>query len=242
MAEDAIAAAHESRSDELAQQQIEGLQTAVDGIVHGTDGSGFRPWAEVVEEEIVGFERAYQGDGIIGTRTGLVSLDAKLGGGFADGELVFVGGATGMGKTTLLAKMVTAATRAGGQVGWASPEMTGVQTVARALATETGVPVSLVRSGRLDDRQALDVFGRGGDLKDLPIWFDDTRGLGIAQIRSRALSLHRRTGGLTLYVFDHLQKIRDYRHRNRTQELGEAVLMFQTLAKEMDCPGGHGAA
>jgi replicative DNA helicase len=71
--------------------------------------------------------------------TGFKLLDAHLGGGLHRGELVLVGGAPGVGKTTLALQMATAVARAGGLATYLCYEHSEEELLTRLLLMEAGL-------------------------------------------------------------------------------------------------------
>ena len=237
--ENAVRAAYDARANESAVTMIEELQRDLDTIGGGggTQRKGFRSWLEVIAEALAATEKAYKGGGVVGVATGLIDLDAKLGGGLENGALVVVGGVTAMGKTLLGGHVAVHAARTTGAVAWFSLEMSAAQTGQRAIAAATSTALTAIRSGNLSELQASEVFGNDS-ICDLPIHFDDSRGITVHQIRSRALQLHRRVGGVALVVVDHLQLVApDGRYRgSRVAEVSQITMILKALAGELDCP------
>ncbi len=71
--------------------------------------------------------------------TGFKGLDAHLGGGLHGGELVLVGGAPAVGKTTLALQMATAVARAGGLATYLCYEHSEDELLTRLLLMEAGL-------------------------------------------------------------------------------------------------------
>ena len=75
-------------------------------------------------------------------------------------------------------------------------------------------------------------------LTRLPFFIDDTPGLSVPALRTRARRL-KRQHGLGLIVVDYLQLIRSVgasRSENRVQELSEITRSLKGVAKELDVP------
>ena len=77
------------------------------------------------------------------------------------------------------------------------------------------------------------------ELQSLPLYIDDTPGLTIAALRTRARRLKRQKG-IGLIVVDYLQLLqgtgRAGANENRVQEISEISRGLKTLAKELDVP------
>ena len=73
----------------------------------------------------------------------------------------------------------------------------------------------------------------------VPLYIDDTPGMSVPMIRTRARRLARKCGGIALIVIDYLQLMTSpggRRNDNRVQELSEITRGLKVLAKELDVP------
>jgi replicative DNA helicase len=129
-------------------------------------------------------------------------------------------------------------TTAGGVVLFFSLEMSDEQLTMRILAEASGVSSDRIRKGSI----GYDEFGRVRDaameITQAPLFIDDTGGLSIAQLSTRARRQKRQTG-LDLIVVDYLQLVttgssgaRD----NRVQQVTEITQGLKALAKELNVP------
>jgi replicative DNA helicase len=74
-------------------------------------------------------------------------------------------------------------------------------------------------------------------LKDKPLYIDDTPALTPNDLRTRARRVSREAGGLSLIVVDYLQLMRIAgKVENRTNEIAEISRSLKSIAKEMGCP------
>lgn len=150
--------------------------------------------------------RAQETDGrgveILGIPSGFPGLDYYLDG-WQPQQLIYLGAAPGVGKTTLALQFATHAAACGYPTGIFSLEMSRDSIVTRILSTESQIPLRDIEHGRLSahDRAHLDTtLGR---LRDLSLWIDDRGGISPAQIRATAKRWHKQ--GLRLLVVDYLQ-------------------------------------
>ena len=73
----------------------------------------------------------------------------------------------------------------------------------------------------------------------VPLFIDDTPGMSVPMIRTRARRLARKHGGIALIVIDYLQLMTSpggKRNDNRVRELSEITRGLKMLAKELDVP------
>lgn len=175
-------------------------------------------------------------DGLRGLSTGLIDLD-RLTLGFQTGQLIVVAGRPGAGKSVCVVDICrSAAFRQRRGVALFSLEMGRSEIARRIVSAESGVPLSVLMSGELDDPQLTAVTNALARTSGAPLTIDDTPGLTLATIRSRARRLQQR-GGLGLVAIDYLQLMTTARRpENRQQEVSEISRGLKQLAKELNCP------
>jgi replicative DNA helicase len=212
----------------------------------GDTENGLRPLTEALTGAINMAEAAVKREGhVTGVTTGLVDLDKKLGG-LQPSDLVILAGRPSMGKTALATNIAFNAALAhklapenGGRVAFFSLEMSAEQLATRILAEQTGISSDRIRRGEIsrdDDFSRLVIAAQ--DLQTLPMHIDDTPGLSVPAMRTRARRLKRRQG-LGLIVVDYLQLMRSpagLRSENRVQEVSEITRGLKAIAKELEVP------
>ncbi|GIK43801.1 MAG: replicative DNA helicase [Chloroflexota bacterium] len=167
----------------------------------------------------------------LGLSTGLPALDA-LSGRLQPGDLVLLAGEPGTFKTSLALRIAKGVGMAGRKVALFSLESSSDQVVQRLLADETGLDAQRLRIGDLDPA----LHQAGGRLAELGIYVDDTPGLLIAELRSKARWLHY-LWGLDLIIVNYLQLLRsDQKHDSRAEELAAACRALKALARELKLP------
>jgi replicative DNA helicase len=116
--------------------------------------------------------------------------------------------------------------------------MSADQLATRILAENSGVVGSKIRSGSLS-RDEFNQFARAAaELENLPLFIDDTPGLTIAALRTRARRMKRKHG-VGLIIVDYLQLLTGGGKNsgdNRVQEISEISRGLKTLAKELNVP------
>lgn len=187
------------------------------------------------------FEKIETYPGAFNLATGLAALDA-LCGGWQPGELVYLAGEPGTLKTTLVLKLLKSlagrtpsGTPQGRKAALFSLESSNLALVQRLLASETGVRPDLLRTGDIErDLPALQ--SAGSRLAELGLYVDDTPGLLLSELRSKARWLHY-LWGLDLIVVNYLQLLRsDQKHDSREEELAAISRALKALARELRLP------
>jgi replicative DNA helicase len=242
-------------SEEIAPlDQIEKAETDLYKVAEegGAEGKA-KSFAEASKLAIEMAERALNSGGhLSGFTTGLDSLNTKIGG-LHKSDLVIVAGRPGMGKSALGTNMAVAAARrflrdteegleapksAGAPVVMFSLEMSADQLATRILAEQSGITSENLRTGRITQHEFRDLARAAAELQSLPLYIDDTPGLTIAALRTRARRLKRQKG-IGMVIVDYLQLLQGTGrngHENRVQEISEISRGLKTLAKELDVP------
>ncbi len=175
--------------------------------------------------------------GVIGVPTGFADLDEILGG-LQRSDLIILAARPSAGKTSLaLTIAYNSAVREDGgiPVGLFSLEMSREQLVQRFLAMETQIDSQRLRQGRLNDEEFQRVSESMGRLSEAPIFIDDTPGIQVSELRSKARRLHAEQE-VELIVVDYLQLMQGRRTENRVQEISEISRSLKALARELDVP------
>jgi replicative DNA helicase len=212
----------------------------------GTNERAEMMLGEAMDQAIESANLAYQRGGeLAGLSTGIVSLDAKLGG-LSPSDLLIIAGRPGMGKSALGVNIAinVACPAANAQTGevpdpvpvvFYSLEMSSDQIAARILSSATKVPAWAMRQGRLTPPDFASMMGAAERLRRAPLHFDQSGGLSLAQLTSRARRLKRKHG-IGLIVIDYLQLLHGSKTSNRVQEVTEITTGLKALAKELDVP------
>ncbi|HKU94072.1 MAG TPA: replicative DNA helicase [Vineibacter sp.] len=219
----------------------------------GQTEGGFRPFKMAITEAVEQAESAYKRvSGLTGVATGLHALDHLLGG-LHHSDLIILAGRPSMGKTALATNMAFHAARnyreefdennqpkvaEGAVVGFFSLEMSAEQLATRILAERAEVSSEKIRRGEMNARDFDQVLACSRELEMMPLFIDDTPGLTVQALRTRARRL-KRQHGLGLLVIDYLQLLQGAsrgRDANRVQEISEITRGLKMLAKELDVP------
>jgi replicative DNA helicase len=158
-----------------------------------------------------------------------------------------------MGKTSLATNIAFAAAQrfsrdiedgiepaksAGAPVAFFSLEMSADQLATRILAEESGISSENLRMGKISQQEFRQLARAAAELEGLPLYIDDTPGLTIAALRTRARRLKRQKG-IGIVVIDYLQLLQGTgrsNNDNRVQEISEISRGLKQLAKELNVP------
>ncbi len=227
---------------EQAEQKL--FQLATSGDIRG----GFVSFATSLRKAREMAEAAFKNDThITGVTTGLVDMDKKLGG-LQRSDLIILAGRPSMGKTALATNMAFAAARKfyetngkeGGVTGFFSLEMSAEQLATRLISEHARIPSNDIRRGQVRPEEFGKVIESIKEMESLPLYIDDTPGLTIAALRTRARRMKRSAHGLGLIVIDYLQLMQGSSsgrsEQNRVLEISEITRGLKAIAKELDVP------
>jgi len=213
----------------LSQADVSNEATAVSDILH----------------EVFKDIEAMSRDRITGLRTYFRDLD-DLTCGLQPSELIIIAGRPSMGKTTLALNIASRIALG----GWHPPDPEKAVPVAifslemakpviarNILCGYAKVDAHRLRRGLLppEERSALSI--KAGDLYEARIYIDDTPGLSLRDLRTRARRLKMKVPDIGLVIIDYLQLMESStRSENRQQEITAISRGLKALARELDVP------
>ena len=221
-------------------------QKLYDLVTTGDHSGGFSPLQQILVDSVVVAETAHKRDGgLSGTTTGLKDVDELLGG-LHPSDLVILAGRPGMGKTALAVNIGMAAARKhaetdgeeGAVVGFFSLEMSEEQLGLRIISDDAEISSDTMRKGLVKEGDFARIPLAAQSMHKYPFFVDDTAGINMSAMRTRARRL-KRQHGLGLIIVDYLQLIEGFtRSRNdgRVQEVSEITRGLKILAKELNVP------
>ncbi|HEX7782566.1 MAG TPA: replicative DNA helicase [Sphingobium sp.] len=233
--------------------QIEAAEVALYKVSEGDVETGsVKSFLQASTMAVQIAERALNSGGhLSGITTGINSLNAKIGG-LHNSDLMILAGRPGMGKTSLATNIaynaasrwvrddadgIDASKNMGARTAFFSLEMSADQLATRVLAEQSGISGEALRMGRISRQDFQNLSRAARELQELPLYIDDTPGLTIAALRTRARRLKRRHN-IGFIVVDYLQLLQGTGKggENRVQEISEISRGLKTLAKELHVP------
>lgn len=176
---------------------------------------------------------------IRGVPTGFKDLDGILAG-FQKSDLIILAARPSMGKTALSLNFAhNISTKANESVLYFSLEMSKEQLVDRLLSMESGVDAWALRTGNLSDSDFEKIGQAMGSLSEAPIYIDDTPGITVSELRTKARrEAHKHPLGII--IVDYLQLMsggsRFSGDSNRVQEVSEISRGLKGVARELNVP------
>lgn len=201
----------------------------------------FLPVKEMLDEAWERIDKLSQHKGgLRGLATGFSDLDNILAG-LQKSDLIILAARPSLGKSALAVNM--AANIALSQkmpVGIFSLEMSRDQVVDRLIASQAGVDLWRLRTGRLSAEGEDNDFARiqqaMGILSEAPIYIDDAASPTALQMKAMCRRLQAEKG-LGLVIVDYLQLMEPFKpDANPVQQVSENSRALKALARELNTP------
>jgi len=174
----------------------------------------------------------------IGLESGFDDLD-RMTQGFKNGDLTIIAGRPSHGKTSLAVNIICHnILKHGKKVGFFTMEMSAEQIIKRALFAEAQIDSYRAGSGFLNKDDWNNLSRAAGDIAATNLFIEETGGLTIGEVRSKAQNL-KIAHGVDLIVIDYLQLMSgsaETRKQGRNQELAEVSRGLKKLAKDLGVP------
>ena len=192
----------------------------------------------VIKQAVDAITKASANDGgITGIPSGYTKLD-EVTSGWQRSDLIIIAGRPAMGKTSFALSLAkNAAVDYKIPIGFFSLEMNNVQLVNRLISNTFRIKGFKILNGQLapDEWERLDK--NLVQLTGAPIYIDDTPGLSVFELRTKARRLVREKG-VQIIMIDYLQLMNanGMRFNNRQEEVSTISRSLKGLAKELDIP------
>lgn len=216
------------------------IETAESGIFSISQGNVTRGFVPIKQSLAGSFDRIDElhkkGAGLRGVRTGFSDLDSMLSGMQAS-NLLILAARPGTGKTAMamnIAQFVAVNDKV--PIGIFSLEMSQEELVDRLLVGQADVDAWRLKTGKLSETDFTKLSEAMGQLADAPIFIDDTPGITISEMRTKArrLQLEHNIG---LLVVDYLQLVNPGKsYESRVQEVSTVSQSLKNLARELKIP------
>lgn len=223
--------------DKEVKEILDMAESAIFSISQGHMKGGFIPIKDTLTESFDRIDELHKlGVGMRGVRTGFLDLDNMLSG-MQKANLLILAARPGQGKTALVLNIAQhIALKDKKPVGIFSLEMSKEELVDRFLISQSDVDAWKLKTGRLSEDDFTKLSQAMGELAEAPLFIDDTPGLTILEMRSKARRLQMEHN-LGLVVVDYLQLIDPGRkYDNRVQEVSMVSQSLKNLARELNVP------
>lgn len=223
--------------DKELRDILEKAESSIFSISQGNIVRGFTP----IKQSLAGsFDRIDElhrsGAGLRGLKTGFTDLDSILSG-MQPANLIILAARPGQGKTAMAINVSQyIAVHEKIPIGIFSLEMSQEELVDRLLVGQADVDAWRLKTGKLSESDFGKLSEAMGQLADAPIFIDDTPGITISEMRTKArrLQLEHKIGML---VVDYLQLVNPGKqYESRVQEVSLVSQSLKNLARELKIP------
>lgn len=197
----------------------------------------FIPVKEALAESFDRLDELHKkGSHLRGVPTGFADIDHKLAG-LQDSNLLILAARPGQGKTAMVLNIAQHVSVVQKQtVGIFSLEMSKEELVDRLLVSQADVDAWRLKTGRLSDDDFARLSEAMGELADAPLFIDDTPGINLFEMRTKARRLLVNQK-MKLLIVDYLQLVDPGRRLdNRVQEVSIISQSLKNLARELKIP------
>ncbi len=171
--------------------------------------------------------------GITGITSGFESIDNHTNG-WKKQDLIIVGGASSMGKTSLSLGLALNAAKSKIPSVIFSYEMSSNQLLTRLVSSESGVENKEISSGLLDQDQFDIIVDTSTRIKSLPLFVDECSNTSLRYLLNR-IRRYVITNDIQLVMIDYLQLINNFsKGRSREQEVSQIARSLKNIAKELN--------
>lgn len=188
-------------------------------------------------DEVSAAKKAKTENNVCGLESGIRSVD-RFTGGWTKSDLIIIAGRPGMGKTALVISMIRhMAIFNSLPVAMFSLEMSTKQVLHRLLSQVASIPTEGFRNGDVSDQEFAMLMYKVPEMMGKNIFIDQTPGMSIAQMKSKAKILKKKHDIQVLFVdYIQLAEASDSHKGNREQAISEISRGLKQIAKDLDIP------
>lgn len=191
-------------------------------------------WGQIVDRNAVLLEKK----GLTGVPSGFHNID-KITGGWQQPDLIILAARPAMGKTAFVCNLArNASVDFKKPVAIFSLEMSALQIGVRFFSGEANISTSQLFKKGVKEEEIISMSKDCSQLIDAPLYIDDTAGLSLSQLRTKARKL-KREKDIQMIIIDYLQLMvgqKDGSKQNREQEISTISRGLKVLAKELQIP------
>lgn len=216
---------------------LDKAESAIFSISQGHLTRGFVAIRDTLTESFDRIDELQKtGSGLRGVKSGFIDLDNVLSG-MQKANLIILAARPGQGKTAFMLNIAqNIAVKQKLPIGLFSLEMSKEELVDRLLIAQSDVDAWKLKTGRLSEDDFSKLSQAMGELAEAPIFIDDTPGLSLTEMRSKARRLQMEHN-ISLLVVDYLQLVDPGRkYDNRVQEVSVVSQALKNIARELNVP------
>lgn len=215
---------------------LDSAEQKVFSLSQSSTKQGFVPIRNVLSESFDRLDELSKKSGSLrGVPSGFADLDNTLAG-MQDSNLIILAARPGMGKTAFSLNIAQyASVVAKVPVGYFSLEMSKEELVDRMLVSQADIDAWRLKTGKLTAQDFEKLSEAMGVLAEAPLYIDDTPGISVLEMRTKARRL-KSEHNVGLIFVDYLQLVKGRNLENRVQEVAEISQGMKNLARELKIP------
>ena len=179
--------------------------------------------------------RADNPEDVFGIPTGFADFD-KITAGLQVGEVLYIAGEPGTGKSLLAAQMAANMARAKRPGAMYELEMGSKQLARRTVAALSGVTTKAMRSGRVADHEWPLLVHTFGEASSWPLYLSDFTGWTTTSLRAD-LSRLKQTAGIEWFVIDYFALLQDSHGKDENERQNAMSKAVKRLCKDLELAG-----
>lgn len=225
------------RDEGTAQEILDHAESSVFAIAQHATKRDFVAIKDALADSFDRLDELHKrSGGLRGVPTGFSELDFKLSG-MQDANLIILAARPGTGKTAMILNIAQyVAVKEKTPVGIFSLEMSKEELVDRMLVGQADIDAWKLKTGRLTDDDFSKLSEAMGELAEAPIYIDDTPGISVLEMRTKARRLQVEHD-VKLIIVDYLQLADPGRRNdNRAVEVSYVSQSMKNLARELRIP------
>ena len=188
-----------------------------------------------IKDFLIDVDKRMNTDGIIGITTGFKTLD-EFTGGWQETDLVIIGAASSMGKTSLALNLAyNAVEKAKTAALIFSYEMSVNQLLTRLVSLESEIPIRWIQNGQLAQEDLLRIQQTASNIMEKSIYIDECKQTSLNYLLSKTRQ-YVHSCGVKLVFVDYLQLVTASTGSKgtREQEVSKVARSLKNLAKELN--------
>ena len=188
--------------------------------------------SEQMPEMVRSIEKNVNNQGMTGIPSGFDSID-KFTSGWQKQDLVIIGGASSMGKTSFALNVAVNAANRGYKCVVFSYEMSVNQMLMRMISGDAEIDNKHMLKGAIYDDEWGRIHKSIGKFDKIPLYIDECRNTSLKYLLNR-IRQYVITKKVKLFMVDYLQLVsNDKKGRSREQEVSEVARALKNIAKEL---------
>jgi len=220
-----------NREDEDIFELIDEVKNKLNAIEKDlAEDKDFKTIELIGDEFLSDIEQKRQGLQPDGVESGL--MDIK----FTNTDSIIVAARPGMGKTAFVLRCLRECIKNKKPAAIFSIEMSAKQLLTRIASAECEIDSERLKNGDLNNSEVNDLYKRINDLKQSKLYIDDTPGIDIERLCTKARKL-KRDFNIELLVIDYIGLINTKEYAGqKVNQIGYISRKIKQLAKDLNIP------